>query len=518
MFSFLRKSRSICMQQNVTTKLTILPLKIVRQDRLRSNKYVCVNFATNITTSTRCSVDDSQAEHSRISCSTQLVDGTNTDRKHSTRFTHEDITRSSNASARSYASNRSRWSSTTAHDGFLQPRHVRNQNTARASVNVSLGNLVPVEAIHIAEKIDMIQLLASASFGQQRTTSKKKLYGNKHLSYGVFQLDSTETGISPQDAISSLSSNNASSVDTAKNSQQFVAVFPFGSVVFFNVPSNEISVLVTQIKKFASEPTISGYERKEKYNVLIQEEIDTVEDEIDKNFIDQSVESADGSQLPNVLEEKRDVTPDYCIVRNQLDMNGVAVISNIMAQTVALDTYSDTVDELLAKFAAINSTVKRTGKFTPTDRNFLFKTVAQNNSIFIDMISKTRIKDRSDTAWTLTKYETIHYGLKNEFEIDDRFENIEFKLNLIQQNAKFFMEVLHHKSSNELELVIVVLILAECILMMIEMSGNGGRFFAFLSSILPSAVTTKTTILSASPDVTDIVHSATSADIGTKRR
>jgi hypothetical protein len=63
--------------------------------------------------------------------------------------------------------------------------------------------------------------------------------------------------------------------------------------------------------------------------------------------------------------------------------------------------------------------------------------------------------------------------LFNQKEIDDRFENIEFKLNLIQQNAKFFLEVLHHQKSNNLEWIIAILILAECILMCIEMSGLG---------------------------------------------
>jgi hypothetical protein len=69
-------------------------------------------------------------------------------------------------------------------------------------------------------------------------------------------------------------------------------------------------------------------------------------------------------------------------------------------------------------------------------------------------------------------------------EIDDRFENIEFKLNLIQQNAKFFLEVLHHQKSNNLEWIIAILILLECILMCIEMSGLGE---AVLPDMLQSA-------------------------------
>jgi uncharacterized Rmd1/YagE family protein len=176
------------------------------------------------------------------------------------------------------------------------------------------------------------------------------------------------------------------------------------------------------------------------------------------------------------------VTGDHCVVP-ELDMNGVAVISTIMAQTVALDSYNDTVDGLLANFAEINATVAKTGQFTPSHKDFLLRTVAQNNSIFIDMISRVRIKDRSDTAWNLIKYEDIHYGMKEEFEIDDRFDQIEFKLNLIQQNAKFFLEMLQDKKSNFLEWTIVVLICFECVLMCVEMSGKGEEVFKSLPQL-----------------------------------
>jgi hypothetical protein len=70
-------------------------------------------------------------------------------------------------------------------------------------------------------------------------------------------------------------------------------------------------------------------------------------------------------------------------------------------------------------------------------------------------------------------------------ELDDRFENIEFKLNLIHNNAKFFLEVMHHQKANNLEWIIVALILAECILMCIEMSGFGESFFRLIFGFVP---------------------------------
>ena len=266
---------------------------------------------------------------------------------------------------------------------------------------------------------------------------------------------------------------------------RYVVVYRFGAVVFFNLTTKESSRLLEEIKKHAVNPISIGFERREHFEVALQPHLETATGKI---------------------------TSDSAMVR-ELDMNTVGIVSNIMGQTVALDWHNDTVDELLAKFSSVNSSVERTGGFTSIERNTLFQVVARNNSLFIDMVGKLGIKDRSDTAWNLSQYEGLHEGMRKEFELDERFrvsdyyssiklcsnflrlyglthfhvwlcddiQNVEMKLDLIQQNAKFFIEVLDSQKSNALEWVIIVLISFECGLMMLDMSGKGGDLFAVLS-------------------------------------
>lgn len=77
--------------------------------------------------------------------------------------------------------------------------------------------------------------------------------------------------------------------------------------------------------------------------------------------------------------------------------------------------------------------------------------------------------------------------MKEEFEIEQRFDNIELKLDMIQQNAKFFLEILHNQKTNTLEWVIIVLIAFECGLMVLEMSGLGASLFEAMPQILPES-------------------------------
>ena len=248
-----------------------------------------------------------------------------------------------------------------------------------------------------------------------------------------------------------------------ENAERFLAVYRFGSLVLFNVDDPiEVSRIITKLQRHSTQPGLAGFERKETFAVHV---------------------SPDHPVVHPVRSEEHvpSVTADYCIVP-QLGILGVAVISNIMAQTVALSNYNNMIEKLLSNFESINRAVTKTGNFSAADKDFLFKTVAQNYSIFIDMISKIRIKDRADTAWNFTKYETIHYGLKDEFELEEQFENIEFKLRLIQQNAKFFLQMLHEENSHTVEWIIIALIVLEGALMIVEMSGLGEIFFQRLLS------------------------------------
>jgi uncharacterized Rmd1/YagE family protein len=320
-----------------------------------------------------------------------------------------------------------------------------------SSTTSTKGYLVPVAAIHIAQTIDLFPVL-SAVFSARNATRQHKMFGKNSF---VVELPTLRPGY--------------------WQPPRYVAVFRYGMIVALNVAPKELAEIIREIKKHhTTEPEqgLSGFERKETYGVLVEQQNN-----------ESSLDESSGFRSNHEETEEKVVTGDYCIVP-ELDMNGVAVICNIMAQTVALDSYNDTVDGLLANFAKINKAVTKTGSFTSTDKDFLFRTVAQNNSIFIDMISRVRIKDRSDTAWNLSKYEKIHYGMKEEFEIDDRFQHIEFKLNLIQQNAKFFLEMLQHQKSTSLEWTIVVLIVLECMLMCVEMSGNGDLIFKTLPKLV----------------------------------
>jgi len=160
---------------------------------------------------------------------------------------------------------------------------------------------------------------------------------------------------------------------------------------------------------------------------------------------------------------------DYAVLP-QLDVHNLAVIATVLAQSVALDYYSVRADAMLEAFTRLNGSVEQTGVFSALEKKNLFRLVALNNTLFTDVIAKIGILERSDTAWKYLEYADVWEGLRDEFEIEDRFTKIEFKLNLIQQNSKFFLEVLATDKSNTLEWIIIILISIEISVMVVEIA------------------------------------------------
>ncbi len=110
-----------------------------------------------------------------------------------------------------------------------------------------------------------------------------------------------------------------------------------------------------------------------------------------------------------------------------LDGNNLRVVSSVLAQSVALAHFESKVDGMLEVFSALNADLERTGGALKLPRERLFQLVAENNNILSDVITKLGLLSRSDAAWAAQQYHDVFSQLREDFELDDRFENLHFK-------------------------------------------------------------------------------------------
>ncbi|KAI3793386.1 hypothetical protein L1987_36005 [Smallanthus sonchifolius] len=153
---------------------------------------------------------------------------------------------------------------------------------------------------------------------------------------------------------------------------------------------------------------------------------------------------------------------DY-IMLQYLNIDGIRTIGSVLGQSIALDYYVRQVDEMVGEFTDINSDMEKTGTFR-MKRKKLFQLVGKANSNLADVILKLGLFERSDISWKDAKYAQIWEYLRAEFELTQRFASLDFKLKFVEHNIRFLQEILQNRKSDFLEWVIIILISAEILI------------------------------------------------------
>ena len=228
------------------------------------------------------------------------------------------------------------------------------------------------------------------------------------------------------------------------HSGTFTVLFGFGATVTLNALPADREAAVHYATSLAVGRKVPGKPRQENYAAAVDEE----------------------------LEEWSELGVDKISVR-KLDLNNVRVISTVLGQSVALDHYAQQVDRMLADFSNLNAELEATGEMK-VGKERLLKLVVQNNSTMHDVMLKLRLMDRSaDAAWQYARYHSVWEAMRDEFSIQQRFETVDFKLNLIQNQLKFFLDVLQNRKSDTLEWIIIVLISAEICVSLYDLATRG---------------------------------------------
>ncbi|RMX65037.1 hypothetical protein KXD40_006489 [Peronospora effusa] len=322
---------------------------------------------------------------------------------------------------------------------------------------------MPIRAVHIARKMDIANLF------EKLYTDRFKVTHYLHKDSIVLRLsgrknnghDGLVTGVAPPilkgscisnnvDAVSTLSiGSGGKTVTSRRGIDKWVVYFDYGAVVFFNCDQALVNTLIKHATRFCSDVfELRGHE----------EELLLVGDPAQKKW--------------SALVENN-------VLVREIDHINVHVIAGVLSQTVALEFYERQCETILCEFEKLNTDVEKKGprgalfgrENEQTKR--LFKIVASNNTLLIDLVSKLRVIDRKrpgDPAWSQTRYHNMWESLLEEFELNERFQNLNFKLELIQHNTKvggvflvvvFFLEVLDSHKGERLEWYIIILISVE---------------------------------------------------------
>lgn len=213
-----------------------------------------------------------------------------------------------------------------------------------------------------------------------------------------------------------------------KSDDQFLYIFHYGMVSFFNMSSQDIDLVLQDIMPFTRNPI------SEKHVEDIQVEI-----------------------VPNNLT----VTFEKVILPT-LSSEMVRLVMLNASQSVALNNYSEITENLLIETNEHTLFLEKKGKLDISGnklKRFIGKILNIKNKISENLY----IFDSPDITWEDEQLNKLNLDLKQTFDLKDRYHVIHDRIDIIKENLELFKDIMDHKESSKLEWIIIILILVEVV-------------------------------------------------------
>ncbi len=140
----------------------------------------------------------------------------------------------------------------------------------------------------------------------------------------------------------------------------------------------------------------------------------------------------------------------------------MAIVSEAIGTSLALDHYEKDVEDVLLEFSKVAKGYEKNGK-TNRSRKQLLKKVGFAMNVQHEAIGGISVLDRPDAAWNNPKLDKLYDLLALDYELEDRYQVLNKKLELIFQNVEFMHNVIEARQGLFLEWIIILLIAFEIV-------------------------------------------------------
>ena len=165
-------------------------------------------------------------------------------------------------------------------------------------------------------------------------------------------------------------------------------------------------------------------------------------------------------------KEKPGVQFDRIIVP-KLERRAVELVALVVAQSAAMEYYEEDVDLVLARLQDTSANLAQTGKLTVKTRELL-RFVGSGMSTHNQVVYTLSLLDTPQLAWEDETLDRLYLGLRQQYEIGDRFRALDLKLRMIQDNFDLFVDLTQERRNYRLELAVAFLVALETALFVYE--------------------------------------------------
>jgi uncharacterized Rmd1/YagE family protein len=156
-----------------------------------------------------------------------------------------------------------------------------------------------------------------------------------------------------------------------------------------------------------------------------------------------------------------------CFFINTLTPERLAVIALILAQSAAMEYYEGVVSEYKSRVLEVAHRVAATGSVRMSPRN-LNKLVGQALAMRHEVLGVLHMLDKPDIIWDDDVMDKLYDDLRASFDLPDRFQSLEYKLQAIQDSQVLLVETVRDSRLYGADVLIIILIAVEIIFTLLE--------------------------------------------------
>jgi uncharacterized Rmd1/YagE family protein len=215
---------------------------------------------------------------------------------------------------------------------------------------------------------------------------------------------------------------------TLNDKKRYLYIFDYGVAVLANYSTTEKKEIIDFVKNYST--TIVDLDLFEEYQINID---------------------------PNVL--KVTIKNDYVSVP-YVDPSVLRIIMLNIGQSVALDYYEVLTDALITSSKEYILELEKRGKLSISKVNLL-KYIGKVLNVKNSIVDNLYILDDPNLVWDNEELNLLNRHLKTNFDINPRFKDLDYRLDIVEDNLKLFTDVLNVRESSRLEWIVIILIFLE---------------------------------------------------------
>jgi required for meiotic nuclear division protein 1 len=236
------------------------------------------------------------------------------------------------------------------------------------------------------------------------------------------------------------SGNNSELFYHFEETARYLYIFDYGVIVFGNYDDLARSEFLRFVKPYSD--TELGQDLFENYAI-----------QIDAN--------SKKSLVQNDVALVTEATPSV-----------VKIVMLNTGQSAALEYYENLTNEMLESNKQYTQQLESKGKIQ-IPKVALLKYIGRVLNVKNSIVDNLYILDDPNMVWDDPELDALNRNLKANFDINPRFRDLDYRLQIVEDNLKLFTDLIQNRDSTRLEWVVIILILVEVLNIFVGFGRHG---------------------------------------------